>query len=124
MVNVEKAVPAPKKPEPGFWRLLVAFLTDPGCRQAFKEGWKEGWDEAKAKQDFKAKGKATIEGDEKLKIIEFRNEENRKSSLSERQDESFDHFKASFADPHNPFSSEEDFLVDPYFTFDNDSPIV
>ena len=51
MVNVEKAVLAPKKPEPGFWRLLVAFLTDPGCRQAFKDGWNR----VKLEQEAEAK---------------------------------------------------------------------
>lgn len=45
MANTEK-IPSAVRSEPGLWRMLVAFLTDPGCRQAFREGWKEGWNEA------------------------------------------------------------------------------
>lgn len=110
MANIEKVVPAPEKSEPGFWRLLVAFLTDPGCRQAFREGWKEGWNEAKAKQDIEAKEK-----------IKFREEANKEllAELDNEEDNVLPH-KLSFPNVmiidtplHNPYLDTH-MIYDPY----------
>lgn len=43
-------IPAVKKAEPGLWRMLLALLTDPGCRKAFKDGWNR----VKLEQEAKA----------------------------------------------------------------------
>lgn len=119
MVNVEKAVPAPKKPEPGIWRLLVAFLTDPECRQAFKDGWNR----VKLEQEVEAK-EVRIQKTGKLETENVVHHDNGVCNLKDKSSSSFDHFKASFVDPYNPFFLEEDSLVDPYFSFDDDSPLI
>ena len=38
----------------GLWQVLVALITDPGSRAAFKEGWKRGTTMWEAEQQAKA----------------------------------------------------------------------
>lgn len=99
-----------KKPSMSVLKALLNFF-GPGCMEDFKRGWSE------RKVIEAAENARTTTTVRKAKTEDDNCQTNGSNKC-------YDHFKASFADPYNPFYSEEDSFINPYSSFEDDSPLI